>query len=445
VAFAVTALVVAMVLAALTFGLARSYLLDQREAAAERQAYVNARLARAALRADHPDVPGLLTNLSGGTASDAVLRYRDEWFSTSVSFASDSLPSDLVRTVTSGHAALQRFNGSDGTPRLAVGVPVAAADAYYFEQFGLDELDRSLALLTRALCFGVAGAAAAAAVVGRVAANRVVRPLGPVADAAERIAAGELDTRLTDVLDPDLRRLTDAFNEMAVALEARIDREARFAADVSHELRSPLTAVAAAVEIIDRRRDQLPPQVMEAFTVLREKIETFQQMVLDLLEISRMDAGTAVLADDVIDLEHLITRLLSRHGAGGLPVTFDADAPRVVTGDRRRLAQAIGNIVDNAASYAGGATRVIVREGGPGRVRVIVDDEGPGVAEAERAAIFGRFARGKVGVQSGAASGTGLGLSLVDEHVRLHGGRVWVEENDAGGARFVIELPVGAL
>jgi signal transduction histidine kinase len=271
----------------------------------------------------------------------------------------------------------------------------------------------------------------------------LVRPLAPIADAAEKIADGALDTRLTDVDDPDLRRLADAFNKMASSLEARIEREARFAADVSHELRSPLTAVSAAIEIMDRRRDRLPPEVIEAFTILSGKVETFQRMVLDLLEISRLDAGTAVLAEDVIDLQHFVPRVLARHDLENVPADFADGAPRHLAGDRLRLAQAMGNILENAARYAGGVKQVTVTPAGAGRVRFLFDDRGPGVPAGERDAIFGRFARGEVGMQTGATSGTGLGLSLVDEHVRLHGGRVWVEDNPGGGARFIIELPVG--
>jgi signal transduction histidine kinase len=102
----------------------------------------------------------------------------------------------------------------------------------------------------------------------------------------------------------------------------------------------------------------------------------------------------------------------------------------------------MGNIIDNARRYAGGATAVTVA-GQNGMVRVAIDDQGPGVQREEREAIFGRFARGDAGVRAGSASGTGLGLSLAVEHIRLHGGRVWVDENPAGGARFLIELPVG--
>lgn len=440
--FGVTALFVAVVLAAITFGLARAYLVDQRQDAAEQQTYVNARLARTVLRTPDPDIPGLLGSLGGGTASNPVLRFRGEWFSTSVTSGPDAIPQDLMRVVSDGRAGHQRYRDGGGALRLAVGVPIAATDGSYFELFALDELDRTLDLLTRSLAFGVSGAAVVAAAVGRAGAGRLVRPLGPVADAAQRIADGELDTRLTGIDDPDLERLTDAFNTMATALEARIEREARFAADVSHELRSPLAAVAAALEIINRRRDQLPPQVIEAFTVLAGKVDTFQRMVLDLLEISRVDSGAATLAEDLIDLRHLLSRVLTRHDAETATITFEEGAPTHLTGDRRRLAQAMGNIVENAGRYAGGTTAVTVTAAKPGYVRFAFDDHGPGVPQEERDAVFGRFARGEVGLRAGTTSGTGLGLSLVTEHVKLHRGRVWIEDNPSGGARFIIELPV---
>ena len=434
-------MVVAVVLAAVTYGLVRGYLVDQREDVATRQTYVNARLARSFLRAE-ADVGALLNDLGGGAASDSVLRHEGEWYSTSVDTGPDSIPRDLLTVVGEGKAGHQRYHDATGELRLAVGVPVAATGSLYFELYPLDELDRTLGILSRSLITGVAAAGVAAAGVGRAAAARLVRPLGPVADAAERIASGALDTRLTHVDDADLRRLAQAFNAMAAALEERIEREARFAADVSHELRSPLTAVAAAVEIIERRREQLPPQVTEAVAVLTAKIATFQQMVLDLLEISRLDAGTASLSLDAIDLNYFVTGLLVHHGAGDATVTVADDVPSHVLADRRRLAQAMGNIVENAERYAGGVVRVTITLPRAGRIRIAFDDEGRGVPPEERLAIFGRFARGEAGVRAGGSSGTGLGLSLVAEHLRLHNGSVWVEDAPAGGARFVIEIPV---
>ena len=442
--FGITGLIVAVAGASLTYALARGYLVEQREDTAIRQAYVNARLARNILRAEAPDVRAFLASLGGGTASDSVLRYRGESFATSLTIGPEEIPRDLQRLVGEGRVGHQRYRDGAGRLHLAVGVHLAAVEADYYELFSLAELEETVELLARSLGIGVAGGAVVAAMVGWAAANRLVRPLRPVADAAERIAGGALDTRLDEPADPELRRLTDAFNQMAAALESRIERETRFAADVSHELRSPLAAVAAAVEIVQRRRDQLPPQVTEAFAVLSAKVHLFQRMVLDLLEISRLDGGTAVVSDDVIDLRHLLDRIVDQHATSGTPIEVDANAPSRIRGDRRRLAQAIANILDNANRYAGGVTRVGVTVPGQGWVRIEIDDHGPGISEEERDAVFGRFARGAAGVEAGSDSGTGLGLALTAEHIRLHGGRVWVEDAPEGGARFLVEIPVGA-
>ncbi len=440
--FGVTGLLVAFVLAAITYAVARSYLVNQREDTAIRQTYVNARLARSVLRLTQPDVRSFLAGLGGGTASTTVLRYQDEWFATSVATGREAIPAGLVRVVNGGGAGHHRYRDEDGL-RLAVGVAVPAADTAYFELYSLAELERTLDLLARSLSFGVAGAALAAAAVGRAASTRLVRPLRPVADAAQRIASGALDTRLDEKTDPDLRRLVEAFNAMAEALEARIQREARFAADVSHELRSPLAAVAASLEVIDRRREQLPPQVVDALGVLVDKVAMFQQTVLDLLEISKMDAGTADLAIDRVDLRHLIDRLTALHGAEDAQVRVAPDVPSHLEGDRRRLAQALGNLLDNARRYAGGVKTIDV-SAARGFIRIALDDHGPGIPSEERDAIFGRFARGESGMHAGSSSGSGLGLALVAEHVKLHHGRVWVEDAPGGGARFVVELPVSA-
>ncbi|MGH9149147.1 MAG: ATP-binding protein [Acidimicrobiales bacterium] len=444
VGFGLTGLVVAVVLGGVTYGVSRGYLVDQREDVAVTQTFVNARLARNVLRAPEPDVRALLAGLEGGTASTTFLRYRGQWFSTSVAVRPESMPVDLVRSVSAGRAGHQRFRDPDGDLVLAVGVAVPAVDAVYFELFPLAELEDILALLARSLALGVTGAAVTAAVVGLAAARRLVKPLGPVADAAERMAAGALDTRISSAPDPDLRRLVDAFNSMAAALEARIEREARFAADVSHELRSPLAALASAVDVIERRRDQLPEQVVVAFEVLSAKIGGFQQMVLDLLEISKVDAGTATLDRSPVDLCALLGRVADLHGGADVAVVVPEGAATKVIADGRRLAQALGNIADNADRYGEGLSRITVEAPAGGAVvHILLDDRGPGVPAEERSAIFGRFARGESGLQAGSTTGTGLGLALVAEHVRLHGGRVWVEDAPGGGARFVVELPVG--
>lgn len=438
--FAVTGLLVATAVALTSYSLVRRYVLDRREEGAQAQAYVHARLVRSALRASDADIAALMASIDGGNASDAVLRYRGQWYATVIGGA-DIVPADLTRVVGDGHAGLQRIAGPDGRARLAVGVPITAIGAEWYELFPLDDVDRTLDLLARSSMFAALAASVVAGGVGWAGARRVVRPLGPVGEAAGRIAKGELGTRLPVPADPDLRPLIVAFNDMAAALGTRIDREVRFTADVTHELRSPLAAIRASVDVLQRRRSTLSPDVAAVLDVLSQRVAGFERTVIELLELAQSDAGTAGLRREPVDVGSLVHELVEEH-APGASVVVDPSTPTPVVADRRRLAQALVNVMANAAAYAGGTTGVIVEPAGDGGIRIILDDHGPGVPADEREAIFGRFARGAAGVDAGAGTGTGLGLALVDEHVRLHGGRVRVEDAPGGGARFVLELPV---
>jgi signal transduction histidine kinase len=129
-------------------------------------------------------------------------------------------------------------------------------------------------------------------------------------------------------------------------------------------------------------------------------------------------------------------------GNGTLPVELAPDAAGLqVSIDKRRIERVVANLVENAAVYAGGVTRLAVEATGD-KVRLIVEDAGPGVPAEGRDRIFERFFRGSAAGRRRAGDGTGLGLALVAEHVRLHGGRVWVDDRPGGGSRFVVELPI---
>ncbi len=272
-----------------------------------------------------------------------------------------------------------------------------------------------------------------------------MRPLGVVAAAASDIAGGRLDTRLDGGGDADLERLTRSFNQMADALQARIDRDARFASDVSHELRSPLTTLRTSIDLLDGRRDELSDRGQTALDLLSADVRRFDQMVQDLLEISRFDAGAASANFEEIRFSELVVRSVEALGGPPFPVEIQARAARaVVIGDKRRLERVVANLVQNARVHGGGAVRVAVEHvgEGAGRVLLVVDDAGPGVSRADREHIFDRFARGAAARRRGTVEGTGLGLSIVAEHVRLHHGEVWVEDRPGGGARFVVALPV---
>jgi signal transduction histidine kinase len=439
VAFGCVALALSATLATMAYELTRSYLINQRQTTAMRQAYVNARLARSVLRTPEPDVPTILASLQTSSGSVAVLNYQNRWFASKVGIGPNAVPSSLRRAVLAGSVGRQRFN-LDGAPQVAVGVPLPAVDAFYFEFSPMSELERSLSLLARALALGASLTVFGGAAVGRYASSRVLRPLRGMASAASRISHGALDTRLDAMGDPDLTPLIASFNEMVDALQDRIDREARFASDVSHELRTPLAAIGSAVNIVRRRRHS-PEDAAAALDVLEQQIESFQKLVLDLLEISRLESGTARLERESINPDRFARSVLASTGRSAVPLGVEPGVPERALVDPRRLSQILVNLLENADKYAGGPTALVV-SGNDGVVRFAVEDRGPGIAEHEKHHIFERFARGESSAQPGAGDGTGLGLSLVAEHARLHHGHVWVEERVGGGARFVVELPL---
>ena len=260
-----------------------------------------------------------------------------------------------------------------------------------------------------------------------------------MADAAEEIASGGLDTRLAPESDPDLDRLAGSFNEMADAVQTRIEREARFASDVSHELRSPITALTAAVEVLDARREDIPERTQQALDVVVSQVRRFDDMVMDLLELSRLDAGAPDLNVEELDLVDLTRRIADRYNAAEVPIDVARTAPTEVAIDKVRYERILGNLIDNAHNHGDGPVRIeIAAVGDTDRVSVAVEDAGPGVATSEHERIFERFARGSAARNR---IGTGLGLALVAEHSMAMGGHAWVEDRPGGGARFVVELP----
>ena len=162
-------------------------------------------------------------------------------------------------------------------------------------------------------------------------------------------------------------------------------------------------------------------------------------MVLDLLELSRLDAGISEINQEEIDIVPFIRRIASRYGVDDIRVIVSQGSDSFIKIDKRRFERIMANLLENARLHGGGVSLVEIENQRDGSTRVSVEDSGPGVAQSERVRIFERFARGSAGRSR--AGGTGLGLALVAEHARAHGGSAWVEDATSGGARFVIEFP----
>jgi signal transduction histidine kinase len=281
------------------------------------------------------------------------------------------------------------------------------------------------------------------ALLGRVASGRLMAPLDDVATAAARIGAGGLQTRLPPTDDPDLATIVGSFNSMVEALDERVQRDARFAADLGHELRSPLTALVASVQVIERRRDELPPRTRRALDLVSVELVRFQQTLEDLLELGRLDAGVRTQVLTEVDAAELVRVSLeqSHRDPAIVRISGPDRGPAgdfTVRVDKQQLGRALVNLYDNADRHAGGVRAVTVHRVRD-RVRIDVDDRGDGVPEADRERIFERFVRAG---SRGSLPGSGLGLSIVAETASSLGGRVWCEGAPGGGARFSVELPI---
>jgi len=437
IAFAVLGLAVAGSLAALAYQRTRTVLVEDRQDAAVVQTFVNARLVRDALRGEDVDVAELLASLSTANRSEPLLRQDERWYGRSVTVDADDLPSALRQRVDRGVASRQRFV-LDGRPLLGVGVPIPAIGAEYFEVFPLDDLETTLQTLTAALWTGAGVAGIGVALIGLVVSRRMLRPLASATDAARQLASGDLSTRIDEPADPELEPLVDAFNDMATSLAARVERDRRFASVVSHELRSPLTSLRTAVDVAVTRLPELDDRARVAVDLVVDQLARFERMTLDLLEISRIDAGVAPVDARPVEVATAVRELVATITNHRVRTTVQPAArDLVVPLDLARLEWSLRNLLANAQHHAGGATDVVV-DADDAVVRIAVDDAGPGIPEDERDLVFERFARGRAAMGK---PGSGLGLSLVHEHVRVMGGTVVVGTSPDNGARVTIELP----
>ncbi|MCC6438220.1 MAG: HAMP domain-containing histidine kinase [Acidimicrobiales bacterium] len=437
IAVAVAAFVVSTLMALLTFQLTRAYLTAQRDRLATRQAYLNARLLQDVLPGgDAETAASTLGALSLERGSQALLYTDDRWLGSSVGLSEEAVPPEVLEWTTSGRFTRQRVEIA-GTPQVVVGIPLLDGRAEYFEFFPLLELQRTLRTMSISLTASAIITTIAGAAFGASLSHRVLRPLAATSSVARRIAGGETELRLPRTADRQLAPLYESFNDMVDALAERVERERRFAADVSHELRTPLTALLSAASILERQHDSLPERAQLAAEIMSNQLEHFRGLVLDLLDMSRMESGADVAQLDWVDIRHMVERLLAaRSGATALDVA-GCDGP--ILTDGRRIERVLTNLLDNADRYAGGAVRVAIRRCA-GLTVLTVDDAGPGVDPAERQAIFERLHRGDAARATG-ESGNGLGLALAAEHVRLLGGTIIVDGSPESGARFIVRLP----
>jgi two-component system sensor histidine kinase MtrB len=378
-------------------------------------------------------------------------------------------PDDPTRVVQQVQlVALATGQGDATVPAVVVGSRVDLAPAGPYELYLVYEMRdevATLALVQRALVVGGVALVLLVATIAWLVARLVARPVQMAARTAEQLAAGELDRRMVVRGHDEVARLATSFNVMAASLQAQITRleslsrlQQRFVADVSHELRTPLTTIRMATDVLSDRLtgpDADPalaarPDVRRSAELLSAQIDRFEQLLADLLEVSRFDAGAAAL--DLVDDVDLVE--IVRQGVemvrpvaerAGVPVTVegpDGGPPSAarLQADPRRVGRVLRNLLSNAIEHTDGRGVEVTVATSREAVAVGVRDHGPGLSPGDQERVFDRFWRADPSRRR-TLGGTGLGLAISLEDARLHGGRLEVWSRPGEGAHFVLTLP----
>ena len=285
-------------------------------------------------------------------------------------------------------------------------------------------------------------------------ARTIAQPIRRLAEIAERVRRGQ--GRQIDIPDFTRRRdeigdLSGALRDMTAALWARMDAIERFAADVAHEIKNPLTSLRSAVETVARLED--PKQQKRLMAIILDDVERLNRLISDISDASRLDAELSRAEMGPVDIANMLRALADLHEVtkgDGPPLKIEIASLQslVVHGIEGRLVQVWRNLIANAASFSppGGSIRIAAARDGE-RVRVTVADDGPGIPPGKLTAIFDRFySERPAGEKFGTHSG--LGLSISKQIVEAHGGHIAAENRTAAdgrvlGAVFTVTLPAG--
>ncbi len=375
-------------------------------------------------------------------------------------FSTADIPGRLRAAVSENSAEAETYTQvhRDGKliQSLIIGGPLTTAGGSSYElyySFPLTSEEQTLGLVRTALELGGLAIVCLLTLVSYVVTRQVVRPVRTAARIARRLAAGVFDQRMVIRGSDDIAQLATSFNDMASALQSHIVRleelsrvQQRFTADVSHELRTPLTTVRMAADLLYGSRAGFPPAVARSSELLHNELDRFESLLVDLMEISRYDAGMAVLEAEDADVVALVRRVAAEEGhhadqqATVLDLAGLPDITLVAEIDSRRIRRAVRNLVENAVEHSEGQPVEIALAADAEVVSVRVRDHGTGLSAEDTERVFQRFWRADPS-RARRTGGTGLGLSIAQEDVRAHGGVLEAWGRRGEGAVFRITLP----
>ncbi|MFB8780596.1 ATP-binding protein [Streptomyces albogriseolus] len=365
----------------------------------------------------------------------------------------------------------------DDTPYLVAGTKLIGGGATGYMLKSLEPEAKDLGSLAWSLGIATGLALIGSALLAHAAATTVLKPVQRLGTAARRLGEGKLDTRLRVSGTDELADLSRTFNKAAEALEKRVadmaardEASRRFVADMSHELRTPLTAITAVTEVLEEELEfeggGIDPMIQPAVRLVVSETRRLNDLVENLMEVTRFDAGTARLVLDDVDVADQITACID---ARAWLDAVELDAARGIHAriDPRRLDVILANLIGNALKHGGSPVRVSVREEpgegtegvgavgaaegaevaeeteaadpSGGTVVIQVRDHGPGIPEEVLPHVFDRFY--KASASRPRSEGSGLGLSIALENAHIHGGEITAANSPEGGAVFTLRLP----
>jgi two-component system sensor histidine kinase MtrB len=380
-----------------------------------------------------------------------------------------SVPPGVRRAVVEGGRqvhAYTRLRYADGRtePGLVVGAPVplsggggvgggvSGGSYQLYHLFPLRQEAQTLSLVQRTAAFAGAGLVLLLAAVAWIVTRLVVTPVRLAARTAERLAAGRLDQRMLVRGEDDLARLAWSFNRMAENLQRQIRQleelsrvQRRFVSDVSHELRTPLATVRMAADVLHESRSSFDPGAARAAELLQAQLDRFEALLVDLLEISRYDAGAASLDAEPVDVRTLAHRVvdvcLPLAERRGIAVRLELPPGACLAEvDPRRVERVLRNLVVNAIDHGEGRDVVVRMACDETAVAVTVRDHGVGLSLDDCRRVFDRFWRADP-ARARATGGTGLGLAIAREDAHLHGGWLQAWGEPGAGCNFRLTLP----
>lgn len=357
-------------------------------------------------------------------------------------------PAGLLTKIVVAHSAQQgTYGGPTGARWLYVTEPVGeertlmlvAPRPRILSEFG-DDLFRPL---LRAALVGLIASTLLAWLVSRWIAS----PLQRTAEAARAVASGDYRHKLKPEGPDEVRSVAVAFNEMVQRVQAGQQAMRDFVANVSHELKTPLTSIQGFAQAIIEEAASDPAARRHAAGVIFDESDRLRRLVEDLLDLARFDAGQVRFEREPVDLGAVLRAVIERFGprAREKGVRLEDQIPPLPTlvGDGDRLAQVFTNLIDNAMEHSPPGGAVEVRgEHQDGWITVHVDDSGPGIPAEELTRVFERFYQLDKSRRRGEGRGSGLGLAISREVVQAHGGRLLAQSTMGKGSRFSVQLPV---